>query len=262
MKIVAIASAKGGVGKTTLAANLASAIAAMGRRRVVVVDFDPQNALRLHLDVPPDTTDGLADAALNARRWPSVAADGMTIVPFGVLSEADQRRFERQLDRDPSWLAQELALLGLGDDDIVLVDTPAGTSVYMRAALTAAHFVLKVVLADAASYASIPQMRRMIDAYATRRADFVGEGYVVNQVDPSCELGRDVLRVLCDRLGGHGFGGVIHVSEGVAESLAYRMTVKRYDPYSQAAADLSACGAWLDRAVDARVAGDSTRRVA
>ncbi|WP_175717725.1 cellulose biosynthesis protein BcsQ [Burkholderia anthina] len=262
MKIVAIASAKGGVGKTMLTANLASAIAAMGRRRVVVVDLDPQNALMLHFDVPHDMTDGLAAAALNARRWPSLAADGMTIVPFGAASEADQRRFERLLDRRPAWFAHALAALGLGEDDVVIVDTPAGTSVHLRAVLTAAHFVLNVMLADAASYASIPQMRRMIDAYATHRADFIGEGYVVNQVDPSCELGRDVLRVLCDRLGAHGFGGAIHVSEGVAESLAYRMTVKRYDPYSQAAADLSACGAWLDRAIDARDAGDSTRRVA
>ncbi|AOR73422.1 cellulose synthase operon protein YhjQ [Burkholderia stabilis] len=250
MKIVVIASAKGGVGKTTLAANLAAVMAALHRRRVSVVDLDPQNALKLHFGMPLELTDGLAHAALNGLDWPAAVVDGMTVLPFGVVSETDQRRFERLLDRDPSWLARGLAALGLGDDDIVIIDTPPGTSVYMRTALTAAHFVLNVVLADAASYASIPQMRRMLDAYAATRADFAGDGYVVNQVDQSRELGRDVLRVLCDSLGATRFGGVIHADQGVAESLACRTTVNRYDAHSQAAADLSACGAWLERTLD------------
>ncbi|PFH30101.1 cellulose biosynthesis protein BcsQ [Burkholderia sp. JKS000303] len=259
MKIVAIASAKGGVGKTTLAANLAAVMAASRRRRVSVVDLDPQNALKLHFCVPLEMKEGIADAALNGLSWPAMVIDGMTVMPFGVLSEADQRRFERLLDRDPLWLARGLAALGLGDDDIVIVDTPPGSSVYMRAALTTAHFVLNVVLADAASYASIPQMRRMLDAYAMTRADFVGDGYVVNQVDQSRELGRDVLRVLYDSLGATRFGGVIHTDEAVAESLACRTTVSRYDPRSQAAADLNACCAWLERALERR---DTTRSVA
>ncbi|RQZ09483.1 cellulose synthase operon protein YhjQ [Burkholderia sp. Bp9031] len=259
MKIVAIASAKGGVGKTTLAANLAAVMAASRRRRVSMVDLDPQNALKLHFGVPIEMTEGLAAAALNGLRWPAAVVDGITIMPFGVVSEADQRRFERLLDHDPSWLARGLAALELGDDDIVILDTPPGTSVYMRAALTAAHFVLNVVLADAASYATIPQMRRMLDVYAATRADFLGDGYVVNQVDQSRELGRDVLRVLCDSLGTARFGGVIHADQGVAESLACRTTVNRYDPRSQAAADLNACGAWLERVLERR---DTARSVA
>ncbi|RQR24884.1 cellulose synthase operon protein YhjQ [Burkholderia sp. Bp9143] len=257
MKIVAIASAKGGVGKTTLVANLAAVMAARGRRCVSVVDLDPQNALKLHFGVPLEMSDGLAHAGLDGLDWPPAVVDGIVVLPFGVVGEADQRRFERLLDRDPSWLARGLATLGLGDDDIVIIDTPPGTSVYMRAALTAANFVLTVVLADAASYASIPKMRQMIDAYAATRADFAGDGYVVNQVDQSRELGRDVLRVLCDSLGAERLGGVIHADEGVAEALACRTTVNHYDPRSQAAADLNACAAWLERAIDQRVTARS-----
>ena len=48
MVVFSVVSAKGGVGKTTITANMAMALA--GGRNVVAVDLDPQNALRLHLD--------------------------------------------------------------------------------------------------------------------------------------------------------------------------------------------------------------------
>jgi len=111
---------------------------------------------------------------------------------------------------------------------------------------------LNVVLADAASYAAIPQMERMIDAYATPRSNFVGTGYVVNQVDQSRQLTKDVLKVLRNLLGDKLFPGVIHLDEGVSESLACDTTLIHYDPLSQAAADLRTCGEWLTNAVDSK----------
>ncbi|UWN51868.1 Septum site-determining protein MinD [Alcanivorax sp. ALC70] len=47
MALISVDSPKGGVGKTTCAANLAYGIRRLGYR-VAVIDFDPQNALRLH----------------------------------------------------------------------------------------------------------------------------------------------------------------------------------------------------------------------
>lgn len=133
----------------------------------------------------------------------------------------------------------------------MIVDTPPGSSVYTRTALTAANFALNVVLADAASYAAIPGMERMVDAYAAPRQNFAGQGYVVNQVDQSRQLTKDVLKVLRNMLGTKLFPGVIHQDEGVSESLACDTTLIHYDPLSQAAADLRACGDWLLSAVDA-----------
>lgn len=47
MPVISVCSPKGGVGKTTVVANLAYAFSRAGTK-VVVIDFDPQNALRLY----------------------------------------------------------------------------------------------------------------------------------------------------------------------------------------------------------------------
>jgi cellulose synthase operon protein YhjQ len=253
MKVVAVVSAKGGVGKTTLAANLASVLANSGRR-VIALDLDPQNALRLHFGVPLDSVDGLSRATLTGDPWQSVmfdGVDGVTVLPYGAVLEDDRRRFEAYIDQEPRWLAHALQALRLDASDVVIIDTPPGSSAYVRAALCSATFALNAVLADAASYAAIPQMERMIEAYAAPRAEFGGVGYVVNQIDQSRQLTKDVLKVLRQMLSGKLFPGAIHLDEGVSEALACDTTLIHYDPLSQAAADFRACGNWLMAAVDA-----------
>ena len=86
MPLIAVASPKGGVGKTTLTAHLAAILAGRGHR-VTVLDLDPQNALRLHMGVSIREESGfLADIA-SRPAWKSAVLrteSGASLLPYGA----------------------------------------------------------------------------------------------------------------------------------------------------------------------------------
>lgn len=240
MKILTIASAKGGVGKTTVTESLAVALVRQTGRTVLAVDLDPQNALALHLGLDPHELRGLSRASLAGAHWRDACFErqpGLYVLPFGVVTEQDRTQLEARIGAQPGWLASHLASLELPDDAIVLLDTPPGPTVYGQQALAVAHWVVVVMLADAGSYATLPLMQRLVQTYCAPRADFVEALYLLNQVNSARPLSRDILRVLQDAVG-PGFLGVIHSDEAVAEALALGTSVLDHGPQSLARHDI------------------------
>ncbi|QHI98928.1 cellulose synthase operon protein YhjQ [Xylophilus rhododendri] len=240
MKVLAIASAKGGVGKTTVAANLASAMSHAGQP-VLVADLDPQNALRLHFGLDPEGIDGMSRATLAGAPWRASCERsdrGVAVMSYGVLNEDDRALFEEHLAAHPDWLQAHLASLGMVRHAIVLLDTPPGPSVYLRQALAAADMALLVNLPDAASYASLPMMEGLIDSYTTHNPRFGGHMHLINQGDATRRLSADVAQVMRGQFGDR-YVGLVHRDQVVAEALAYDQSVFDYAIDSQAAADLT-----------------------
>lgn len=246
MNVLAIVSAKGGVGKTTLAANLGAAL--NRSRRVVCLDLDPQNALRLHLGVAMDELDGVSRCTLEGRRWDTAmfqSPGSPEILPFGTVDETDRDAFEVFLSEHPDWLARGIASLGLKDGDTLILDTPPGPSLYLQQALRVARFVLVVIHPDAASYATVPSMEGLIQRYCTGREGFVGSAYVLNCVSSDKVLSRDIVEILRGSLGERMVPTVVHQDEAVRESLASDQLVADYDPHCEATFDIASCAQWV-----------------
>lgn len=253
MKILTIASAKGGVGKTTVTESLAVALARQTGRTVLAVDLDPQNALALHLGLDPHELRGLSRASLAGTHWRDVCFErqpGLYVLPFGVVTEQDRTQLEARIAAQPGWLAGHLASLELPDDALVLLDTPPGPTAYGQQALAVAHWVVVVMLADAGSYATLPLMQRLVQTYCAPRADFVEALYLLNQVNSARPLSRDILQVLRDTVG-PSFLGVIHSDEAVAEALALGTSVLDHGPQSLARHDILKCATALAARVQA-----------
>ncbi|MES2533707.1 MAG: cellulose biosynthesis protein BcsQ [Pseudomonadota bacterium] len=243
MHVIAVIAAKGGVGKTTVTANLCTTLAEAGHQ-VLAIDMDPQNALRFHLSNDIQACEfGLASALSGQRTWTEVIQPGRAgalLLPFGTLDDQDQIELEQYLAATPSWLGNTLAGFGLPAETIVLIDTPPGPSVYLQQALRVTNFNVVAMLPDAGSFATLPITDRMIEKYCAPRENFRGSAYLVNQVDPGKRLNRDILDALRADLGSQLLG-VVHQDQAVSEALASALTVGSYAPYSQAAQDFSEC---------------------
>ena len=208
-RVVALVSAKGGVGKTTLAASLASSMRLEGGK-TLAIDLDPQNALHHHLGVESGVT------GMGSTDWGSHLQQGFNdvqVLPYGVLSDEQHCALEREMSQDRHWLARQLERMELGIHDLVIVDTPSGRSAYLQQALDVADQVLVITAADAASFIALEQMDSLLGADVAR-------SYVVNQFEPDREFSRDMLEVLKRRLGAQLLG-VIEQDHAFGEALAY-----------------------------------------
>lgn len=218
--IVALVSPKGGVGKTTLGAGLASSLR-MDGGKTLAIDLDPQNALQYHLGIEHGVT-GLGSASETETLWNDRLQQGFAgaqLLPHGVLSDEEHDALQSAMGVDRHWLAWQLDRMGLGENDVVILDTPTGRSAYLEQALDVADQVIVVTTADAGSFIALDQMDRLLGATDARPASSVCS-YVVNQFDADREFSRDMLEVLKRRLGGQLLG-VIAQDNTLGEALAY-----------------------------------------
>ena len=142
-RIIAIANQKGGVGKTTTAINLATALAATGKR-VLIVDIDPQGNASTGLGVARNerainTYHLLTGEATVADAARPTAIPGLSIIP----ANADLAGAEVELvDAESREFRLKEALADLTGFDYVLIDCPPGLTLLMLNALVAAQAVL------------------------------------------------------------------------------------------------------------------------
>ncbi len=119
-QVVAIASGKGGVGKSTVASNLATALAAQGKK-VGLLDADvlgPSQQLMMGTKEKPKSDDG--------KVMDPVVAHGVKLVSIGLFVDPDQA----VVWRGPlitGTLQQFLFSVNWGDLDVLLIDLPPGT---------------------------------------------------------------------------------------------------------------------------------------
>ena len=207
-KVVVVVSATGGVGRSTLAAALASGVQRQGHP-ALALDLDPQNALRHHL-CPGFDLPGLGATSLLNQTWqalPKRGFAGCRLVSFGETDPVQLQSLNRWLGQDAEFLGKRLAGLGLNGQDTVVIDVPAGNTVYLSQAMSVADVVLVVVQPDAASFRRLAKMDEVLAPYLASQSP-LQRFYVINQVDGGHAFSQDMASVFKLRLGDAVLGTV------------------------------------------------------
>lgn len=238
MPLVCVCSPKGGVGKTTIAANLAYALARAGSK-VLAVDFYVQNALRLHFGVPLSDGRGYVARASETSDWSQfilTCSENLFILPYGDATEAQRVAFEERLADDPLFLTRGLSTVLNYPGLVVVADLPPGPSAALKAMADLADLHLIVMLADTASLSLLPLMEdnRLIGRPLNRRQ---AQYFLLNQTDHRRAINSEVTTFMQQRLGERLLGQV-HRDESVVEANASQRSIFDFNPVSAAAFDI------------------------
>lgn len=232
-RIITIANQKGGVGKTTTAINLATALAAIGER-VLIVDLDPQGNASTGLGI--DRRDrvlssydvligshSVADAVLET------AVPNLSIIP----STMDLLGFEMEIAQKADRVFRLRQALSLDDAraySYILLDCPPSFNLLTMNAMAAAHSVLVPLQCEFFALEGLSQLLETINQVRqTVNPSLDIQGIVLTMFDSRNNLAQQVVNDVREHLGEKVYATLIPRNVRVSEAPSYGKPAILYD---------------------------------
>jgi chromosome partitioning protein len=231
-RILAIANQKGGVGKTTTTINLATALAAIGQK-VLIVDIDPQGNASTGFGIGREDRENNVYGVLMGST-PIQAAIHKTNIPQLDLvpSTADLSGAELELIELPrrSHRLYDAVSEVRGDYDYILIDCPPSLNLLTLNAMVAVHAVVVPLQCEFFALEGLSMLMKTIERVRlTLNPGLEIQGVVLTMFDKRNNLSLQVAQDVRDFLGDKVYRTVIPRNVRISEAPSHGKPVLIYD---------------------------------
>jgi chromosome partitioning protein len=235
-RVLAIANQKGGVGKTTTAINLGTALAAIGET-VLIVDLDPQGNASTGLGIDRRSRQTSTYDVLTGEAPLRHAVSGSGVPRLHIApSTLDLSGLELEIgqERDRAFrLRNALDALNTATDlpfTYVLVDCPPSLNLITVNAMAAANAILVPLQCEFFALEGLSQLMKTVESVRTTlNPDLTIHGIVLTMYDSRNNLSNQVVADVRQHMGRKVYDTVIPRNVRVSEAPSYGKPVLVYD---------------------------------
>jgi chromosome partitioning protein len=254
--VLAVANQKGGVGKTTTTINVAAALAAMGRR-VLVIDIDPQSNATSGLGVDRSTVDVTSyDVIIGGR--PVAEARRDTVVPGLELVPADLSLAGAEIEMIELPVRERrlaYALEAVDDVDYVFIDCPPSLGLLTLNAAAAAQGLLVPIQCEFYALEGLGLLTHTLDLLRRKlNPDLHIAGIVMTLFDGRLALAHQVVAEVRSRFADLMLTPLIPRNVRLSEAPSHGLPVNLYDPLCRGAIAYAELAANLDARLNGQTA--------
>jgi len=239
MRTIAVVNQKGGCGKTTVAINLASALAESGQK-TLLVDMDPQSHCAVGLAVPEEQIEqSIYDVLISESRNEPIKlteilwqiGERLELAPASI----DLSAFEQQMAGIPE---RESCLRSILDEvksnyDYAIVDCPPAVGLLTFNAIRAATDVIVPV---ETGYFALHGLSRQLDTLSIlskRCSQDVNVRVLASMYDIRTKMAREILAELRKHFADRMFKAIVNFNTKLKEATSFGQPINEYDPTSK-----------------------------
>jgi chromosome partitioning protein len=240
-RIITCANHKGGTGKTTTAVNISAGLAFLNKKRVLLVDFDPQGNASMALGVDIENLrysvkDLLTGAMTDLHYLCWDKGENLKILPANATLKDVEPDLLRSVD---GRLRLKNHLHTIQDQfDFIIIDTPPTLGIFTQAPLVASTEILIPV---DVGYFSLQGIRQLLEEIASVRQVFNPtldkKKILLTKFDSRTTLSGQVREILRESFGEDALKTVINVNVDIVRAQIERKSIFAYDLTSTGALD-------------------------